>query len=415
MRKTITVLMLFAASTAAAFAQSARGYVTTPAELKTIASKAAQGIEPYKSSVAALKKFATTDPGYWPYGSIGGPQSCSGVQSPSYIGNGAPLVQAKAMLYWITGDARYAASARAQILDLVDTTGYGGNTYSGSNQCILNLSREFPPFIIAADLLSGYSGWTAADKLSFQKWLAKEVYKKVDYANDMQAHNWGSAGSSAAAMIADYVSGSGVLLVTRTGATVDTHTAWLEAKQHAIDRMNGNTYMTNVKNICPSYDFGKGIRPDGGIPWELYRGTTGCDGKWIVSLDASWTYMQAHLTAEILQAEIFLRRGDPSLYNNINSAGAGSLLRGVYFLIHNPNDVTKSVSWTSNRKGPLEYMYRYYATKGALDPYIAKQLGIGGTRLITGKGINQSTNFTTLTHGFAVGETPALPPVTPAP
>ncbi|HLB90056.1 MAG TPA: hypothetical protein VJK29_20530, partial [Terriglobales bacterium] len=239
--------------------------------------------------------------------------------------------------------------------------------------------------------------------------------KKVDYANDAQAHNWGAAGSSASAMIADYLTGSGILMVDRDGATITSHDAWAEAKQRAIDRMNGNTYMTNVEGLCPSYDFGKGIRPDGGIPWELLRGSTGCDGLWIVALDQSWTYMQAHLTPAILQAEVFLRRGDPSLYTHIASDGDGSLLRGVYFLIHNPNDVSKSVSWSSDRKGPLEYLYRFYATQGTLDPYIGAQLGIGGSRIITAEGINQATNFTTLTHGFAVGETPTPPPVTPAP
>lgn len=389
-----------------------RGYVTTPAELQAIAAKAAQGIEPYRSAVLAVKKFADTS---WPYGTISGSQSCTGVQSPAYIGGGAPLVEAKAMAYWLTGDETYAADARIHILDLTDTSGYGGDVYSGANQCILNLSREFPPFVIAADLLEDYPGWSASDKQAFQQWLATVVYKKVDFANDAEAHNWGAAGSSASAMIADYLTGSGILLVDRDGATISSHDAWAEAKQRSLDRRDGNTYMKNVLSLCPSYDFGKGIRPDGGIPWELVRGSSGCDALWIVDLDKSWTYMQAHLTPAILQAEIFLRRGDPSLYTHIASNGAGSLLRGVYFLIRNPNDVTKSVSWSSDRKGPLEYMYRFYATQGWLDPYIAVQLGIGGTRVITATAPNQTTNFTTLTHGFAVGETPAPVPVTPAP
>jgi len=362
--------------------------------------------------VAAVKNFANTS---WPYGTISGSQSCTGVQSPAYIGGGAPIVEAEAMAYWLTGDSTYAADARIHILDLTDTSGYGGEVYSGGNQCILNLSREFPPFVIAADLLEGYSGWTATDKQAFQNWLATVVYKKVDFANDREAHNWGAAGSSASAMIADYLTGSGILLLDRYGATISSHDAWAKTKQISLDRRDGNTYMTNVQSLCPSYDFGKGIRPDGGIPWELVRGTTGCDGLWIVALDSSWTYTQAHLTPSILQAEIFLRLGDPSLYTNISSNGGGSLLRGVYFLLHNPNDVSKSVSWSSDRKGPLDYMYRFYATQGLLDPYIGLQLGIGASRVITGKGINQSTNFTTLTHGFALGETPTPPPVTSAP
>jgi len=73
------------------------------------------------------------------------------------------------------------------------------------------------------------------------------------------------------------------------------------------------------------------------------------------------------------------------------------------------------VDWSSSRKGPLEYVYRFFATHRALDPYIGKSLGVGGKRVITGIAVNQSTNFTTLTHGFAVGEVPLPEPTVSAP
>src|SRR5437899_7532234 len=155
--KCVSTLLLLIASLAwgqiPAPPYHSRGYDTTPQELLTIKAKAAAGVQPYYSAVAALLNFATSSPSYWPYGTISGNQSCSGVQSPAYIGGGAPLVQAKVIAWWLTGNAAYAASARTQILELTNTYGYGGETYSGGNQCILNLSREFPPFVFAADLL----------------------------------------------------------------------------------------------------------------------------------------------------------------------------------------------------------------------------------------------------------------------
>ena len=432
--KCISTLLLLIASLAwgqiPAPPYHSRGYDTTPQELLTIKTKAASGVQPYKSAVAALLNFVTSDPSYWPYGTISGNQSCSGVQSPAYIGDGAPLVQAKVIAWWLTGNAAYAASARTQILELTNTYGYGGETYSGGNQCILNLSREFPPFVFAADLLEDYPGWSGNDKLAFQNWLATVVYKKVDYANDRQMHNWGAEGSMASAVIADYLTGSGVLLVDRFGALINSHDAYAAARKNAFARIDGFavTYMTNMNGLCSPKQTQFGIRPDGGVPSELYRaGSADCNNKWVVNaptgpFQKDYTYTQAYLTGLMLHAEVMLRRGDSTLFTHLSTSSttwspssSGSLLRGAYFLLHNPNDATKSVDWSSSRKGALEYVYRFFATHGALDPYIGKSLGVGGKRVITGIGVNQSTNFTTLTHGFAVGEVPLPEPTVNAP
>ena len=404
-------------------ASGSRGYVTTPIELNTIAAKATQGIEPYRSAVLAVENFANTgsssvaastpNPTYWPYGTISGSQSCTGTYQPAFVGNGNALIEAKVFTYWLTGDTRYADNAIEQIRQLATTSYYNGELYSGANQCILNLGWYIPSWIIAADLLEGYPGWTALDKQKFQNWLAREVYKKVDWASDARSNNWGAAGSLSSGMIADYLSGSGIPMVDRTGAAIGAAAAYLQAKQRQLDRMDGNTYMDNYG--CRKADKRQGYRPDGGIPWELGRGSTGCDGMWILAEDASWTYTITDLGPAMSYAEFLLRRGDSSIYNNMTSSGAGSLLRAIYFVIHNPNSTSASLPWKSNRRQGLEMVYRYYATRGQLDPYIGQQLGIGTRSRYVGSENNPNPHFGTLTHGFAVGEQPTLPPTVPPP
>jgi len=417
------LLLLVAAGSAVSAHAVSRGYVTTPQELKTIRQKADAGTQPYRSAYLSLANFANTgsfsaaastaNPTRWPYGSISGAQTCSGTYQPAYMANGGPLAEAKAMMYHLTGDARYAASVREKLMLLTTTSYYNGESYSGGNQCILNISWYMPPWISAADLINDYAGFTAADKQKFKQWLATEIYKKTDWSSGRRSNNWGSAGSYTSAMIADYLTGSGILMVDRTGARIDSRAAYLKHKSNQIARMNGNTFMDNYG--CPTSNKGQGIRPDGGIPWELVRGTSGCDGKWISTTDASWTYMITHLGPTIAHAEMLQRRGDKSLFLNITSTGAGSLLRSIYFLIHNPNDVSKSVPWKDNRKQGLELVYRFFASLGTLDPYIGKQLGIGTSSRHIGGINNPLPHFGTITHGFAVGEKPVAPPVTPAP
>lgn len=383
--------------------QQSRGYFTTPQELAVIAEKSAKGIKPYKSAVDQILLYAK-EPSFWPYGKIDGPQDAAGkTLVPAYLGHGSPLIYAKALAYHLTGNVQYAVAIRGLLLDLIDTTGYGGEVYSGSNQNILNLSWYVPGFIMAADLIEGYAGWTPVDKRSFQEWLAREIYKKVDWASDRRSNNWGSAGSAAAGFIADYLTGSDLMLVDRDGNRLTPAQAYTEAKQRQVDRMNGNTYMDN-------YGCGQavGIRPDGGIPEELKRGSTGCDGLWIKELDGSYNYMMTHLQGTVAHAELLLRRGDNSIYENKTATGAGSILRAIHFLINNPNDPAKSVKYEMT--ATLELAYRYYR-----DPYIAQQLGIGTPDRRIGTRSNQMLHFGTITHGFAVDENPGPPPVTAPP
>lgn len=401
----VTGLATRLSSVRPAIAASSRGYYTTPGELATIKQKAQVGTQPYKDAVNKVLAFATSDPNYWPFGTISGAQTCSATLEPSFLGNGAPLVYAKALAYHLTDDQRFAASVREKLLDLIDATSYNGEVYSGGNQCILNLSWYLPAWIQTADLLESYAGWSVEDKMMFQRWLAAEAFKKVEWNSDSRSNNWGVAGSASTAMIADYLDGSQIALADRNNKQLTNKEIWDEAKQHQVDRLNGNSYMDNYVCRMP----GVGIRPDGGIPEELGRGSTGCNGLALQEQDNSYVYMQSYHQGMATHAELLLRRGDKSLYDNLNGNGAGNILKAFLFVSANPNDPSKSYDWLATQKSILEIYYRYYR-----NTEIAKRLGIGGARFIAGKGI-QTIHFATLTHGFAINEDPGPPPVTAPP
>jgi hypothetical protein len=376
---------------------NARGYMTTPQELASVAQKAEQNIEPYRSAVKALLAYAKK-PGYWPYKTIEGKQKCRETLRPKYIGEGAPLIYAQAMAYHLTGDAAYARAVRERLLDLTDTYGYGGEKYSGANQCILNLSWYMPSWIMAADLIEDYQEWHTDDKRAFQRWLVEEVYKKTAWSSRHRNNNWGAAASATSGMIADYLWDAPYLL---EGATPSV--AYAEHKRRQLDRMNG---IWQGDSGCPIW----GIQTYGGIPDELRRGASGCLAQWLVKSDASWTYTQTHLEGLVTHAEFLLRRGDNTIYENIRNDGSGSLLKAIHFVIDNPIDASKSLHWKDNHMPTLEVAFRYYR-----DPVLAEQLHFGQQDRFIGGPSGQMLHFGTITHGFAPDEDPGPPPTVPPP
>lgn len=383
---------------------SSRGYLTTPPELAAIKSKADQGQQPYAAAVTSLLGDAGS-PSTWSFGVV---DACNRDQ----MEGAAALVYAKALAFRLTGDAAYATSARSKILELsASSSTFGGSTYSGGNGCILTLGRHIPGYVMAADLLEGWSGWSAADKVAFQKWLANGVYQKIDWASDNSATNWGSVGSAATQIVADYFAGSSVALVDKNGKTFTAAAAYADARQRGLDRSTGNPYMYNSVCAAPD-DRGPGIRAHGGIPTELGRDSASCNGTYLPSCsDSSWSYMIAYLSGAVLQAEVLLRRGDRSMFDNVTADGRGSLLRAIRFVIANPSNPGGGCAWLNSRKSILEIAYRYYG-----DADIGDELGIETPyRHVASDGNSAYPHFGTLTHGFAASEARTAPPVTAAP
>lgn len=372
-----------------------RGYLTTPGELAVIRSKAAAGKQPYRAAADRLSTYVQGAT-YWPY--AGWTDSFD----RDVMDGASTLIYAKALAYHIKGDEAYAASARERLLELA-TSGLGG----GGDD--LGLARHVPGFIAAADLLEPYAGWSAADKRALQDWLrGPGIYGVLDEVSHERANNWGFMGSGAAAYVADYLAGSGLLLTDRNGKQITAAAAWAESNLKGVQRMDSGDGEMSC-GTCPGMT---GIWPSGRIPHETGRGSTGCNGEYLVDDDSSLGYMVSAANGLVRHAELLLRRGDSSMYDHITGTGRGSLLRAIRYVIDNP---TRSWPWDSGQMEVLEPAYRYYR-----HPAIGAELGVGGTRVIASPGSKATSgpngflDFTTLTHGFAPDETPGpVPTVAP--
>lgn len=410
-------------------AETARGYLTTPAELRTIRDKAAKGTEPYRSAVRQVLADAIQPLPSSPTGQV----TCPGADDPEFLHRGAVLVYAKAIAYHLTGDAAYARGAREGIETLMKISGFGrmGNTSGDDRQCQLNVSWKIPGFVRAADLLEDEPGWRAAGtKRRFQEWLANVVYPLVSYTAEVSVSNWGAAATNTEAHIADFLwDRPDLALVTHNppgSATPTISRKTGDAYRHAIElalaRMNGERAEaeSGSSKSCDAEPFGKSmIRPDGGIPDELRRGTTGCEGRRIAENDRSNMYSQTHLQNLIAQAELMLRRGDRRLYDNIQTttsmakftdargrqqmkplpAGRGSLKQAILFVLQTSNQPPRAL------RSAGEVAYRYYRHPAMLR-------AVEATRPNSG---DRAMSYETLTHGFAANENPANPPVTEPP
>ena len=342
-------------------AQSAgRGYVTSASDLDYIRQRSQQGVEPYRSIVADFLS-STGSPTSWSSGAAGtqftvdGGDCISNTQTDRdrFVNQqgGAQETYRKALAYHLTRDIAYVQAARGRILELTNTGYYGGEEYSGDNECILHLARALPLWIQAADLLEGTSVWTAADRQRFSAWLVQTAYAKVAWASRIERNNWGSIGSLAASMIGDYVGSSTTLRETLpvsrqlTGAQ-----AYSEHNAQQLQRLNT---VWKGDSRCSVW----GIRATGGIPDELRRGSTGCNGSYLLSSDSSYEYQIAQIDDLVFHAEYLRRRGNTSLYDNQAADGSGSLLKAIMFVISNP---TRSWPWPSYKTGILHVAYRYY-------------------------------------------------------
>jgi hypothetical protein len=407
-----------------------RGYLITPQELQEIKRKADQGKQPYADSVQELLRHDDiASPAAWvSQRSIGGSPACSdGSQrdgdgnriprGPDYLIDGSRLTYAKMLAAHLSDDAdagAYARDARARILDLTDTTSWGGRELSADNQCVLYLSWYVTGFIMAADLLEEFPTiWTSADKRQFQAWLASEVYPRAAWASRVRTNNWGSGGSYGAAMIADYLWDSGLTLEEREprALRLSPAQAYREHTAEQLSRMSTRVAARDERDSrCLPF---KGIQPSGGIPDELRRAKIDnplgmCDAEYLPRIDggysSAYAYQMTHVEALVAHAELALRRGDRSLYDNVAADGSGSILRAIKFVIANPKNPGASYKWDEHRLAMLYVAQRYYR-----DPAIAEQLHSSSQRS------GEVVTYGVLTHGFARDENPGPPPVAAPP
>lgn len=358
------------------------GYLTSISNLDYISRQARWGVEPYASLVDEFLDSADSPDG-WQHGEAGGELyvaegRCASDSAPeedrfvNYQG-GAQEVYLKMLAYHLTHNVDYARTAREKILELTTTSGFGGDVYDGSNECILHLARAVPLWIQAADLLEGEPGWSDHDREEFSAWLINTAYPKVAWASRVRRNNWGSSGSLAASMIADYVRDQGASLseVAPEERVLSAEEAFAEHNQQQLDRLNTEW---QGDSRCDFW----GIRPSGAIPDELRRGDTGCGGEWLVDNDDSFTYQVAEIDDLVFHAEFLRRRGNTMLFDNVAPDGSGSILRAILFVIDNPTNPERSYEWPGYKIGILNVANQYYRNEAIERGFHTHSLERGG-------------------------------------
>lgn len=341
-----------------------RGYLTTIEELEFFARQARWGVEPYATlNEEYFSDLADAED--WEHGEAAGnyyskDNFCFSDETdhPDRFINqqgGGHAVYEKMLAYHLTHEIDYAIITREKILEVTRSYGFGGEVYNGSNECIRHLAFAIPLWVQAADLLEGEPIWKPEDKLAFQDWLIDEVYRKVAWASRAQRNNWGSAGSVATSIIADYLSDrTDILLVEYEpqALSLTPPASYLEHNAIQIQRMNTQW---QGDSRCDRY----GIQEYGGIPDELRRGDAGCDALFLEVPDDSYMYQITHIDHLVFHAEYLRRRGNLSIYNNLETTGGGSLLNSILFIIENPESEDK-IEWDAYKTGILYVANAYY-------------------------------------------------------
>jgi len=431
---------------------TSRGYLTTPEELRAIAHKAAQGVEPYKAAVDDVLVFAGKP---WDY-EVDAKATCKTADTPAWLNHerGTKRLYAKALAFHLTGNSQYAEEVRL-ILERIMTNAL---TISLSQQqCRLNFGWATPEMVASADLIEEYwhdqfcTGPLSTSyedttigigncKALFQNWLVKNPYYVVSYTAEDSQSNWGTAATTTLAYIADYLwDRPEILLVHRQPTRLNEEEevlytpaqAYARANQLALDRMSGYRIEYHSNNSCDDLEGPqqsslwppvKSQITERGIIPEDARRQEFCN---IPSYNGKYqNYPQIYLGNNIQQCELMLRRGDASCFDNIDNTdipdftfvntegvtktthlypGRGSIERAINAII-----VDSGTEWRHD--SALEVAYRYYHIRhrsDSVEQWVA-QINQPGD-------CDQDICFGTLSHGFAPQETPGLPPMVPPP
>jgi hypothetical protein len=426
----------------------ARGYLTTPNELRRIAALAAQQEQPYQIAFERELAYAKAGLDDWDEQVPDTLKFGSDIEKPKYLADGSKYVYSWAIAYNLLRDSQpaqaeqYALRARELIMGMPDL---GTQVRNYENNTRLNLSVYLPGFVYAADLLAD---WTpkgepgpfakSAPVQKFKAWLGAEIIRYPYNAAHQRVNNWGAWARLATAVIADYVGGDAPLYVqgmlkdadgvyqitsdapcdpgeTQTCLTVDAHTMYADALQLHKDMVDGKLYEYSFSS-CDGSGSKSMIRPDGGIPDELRR-QYDCDTTTIEDdYGAAARYSQFAVESMISLAELAWRRGDASLYTHIDAeSGRGALWRAIQFLIDNNVKLT--------RGSMLEIANRFYTYQSGVEQDGARRAEYQKLLSHDLPGILKRqgdwpegaafVSFGTLTHGFAEGERPSPPPSVP--
>jgi len=433
-----------------------RGYLTTPAELQRIKAKADRGLEPYRSAVADVMAWASKD---WNY-TLDANTRCKDrdANNPAWADNdgGIPILYAKALSYHLTSNSQYAE----QVKDILQKIMTEVKTISiDDQQCRINFSWSTPEMVASADLIE--DSWDSATctgpletiytdttigsgncKILFQNWLVKNPYYVVSYSMQDARSNWGASATTTAAYIADYLwDRPEVKLIYRNPPQIDNGedialsplASYVHANKIAISGMNGYEVEYGSNSSCDLLDGpqqGGGTVPiksqitENGIITEDARREEYCN---ISRYNGEYeNYPQLHISDTVQQCELMLRRGDRSCYDNVDNTdipnytfvdpngvtrtthlypGRGSIERAIKAIIVDSKTEWKHVS-------ALEVAYHYYYNHHRLPGFEEWFKYLDGQRP---GGCSQDICFGTLTHGFAIGEQPTLPPTVAPP
>jgi len=240
------------------------------------------------------------------------------------ITHDADAAYVNAVAYRLTNDPSYA-DCTARILRAWAHDNTGVATTDDSQ---LSMSELGTGFIESAELLTGYSGWTDADRSSFRNWI-RNVYLKqvVDPIKD-RTNNWGEWGTYGA-VTADYY--------LDDAAGVANETARL---QKHID---------------------EAISADGHMPDEIARG------------EASLWYTYYALAPMTAAARVIKTAGGPDLYQWSSPSGKRIKLALDVLLagVQNPAQWTSKV--TARPSDPTKDWWPYDLFEAMSDEYGDKQ------------------------------------------
>jgi hypothetical protein len=427
----------------------ARGYLTTPNELRRIAALARQKQEPYQVALKHELAYAKAALDDWDEKVPDTLKFSDDIDKPKYLSVGAKSAYSWAIAYNLLRDTEpqqaeeYAQRARELIMGMPEQ---GTQVRNYENNTRLNLSVYIQDFVYAADLLAD---WTpsgrqepfgkSADVRKFKEWLGAEIIRYPYNAAHTRVNNWGAWARLTTAVIADYVGDHAPLYVqgmlkdadgayqidpeapcdsgeTQTCLKADAHAMYADAIQLHFDMVDGKLYEFSFSS-CDGGGSKSMIRPDGGIPDELRR-QYDCDTTTIEdSYGAAARYSQFAIEAMVSLADLAWRRGDADIYSHIDAAtGRGALWRAVQFLIDN--------NVTLTRGSMLEMVNRFYTYQIGVEQDAAKRAEYQKLLSHDLPGILKRlddwpegaafVSFGTLTHGFAEGELLQPPPSVPA-